>query len=308
MGKRGQVEGEYGLDALQTSLGRVRFQHPAVLDRMKRSLSVHGQLTPLVVSRRDRRLEVLDGFKRHRAAREMGWSSLRAVVRDLDETAQWAVMLLLNRGPHSMTVLEEAMILREMVSTGLTQVQIGEVLNRHKSWVSRRIGLLERLHPELVEQIKVGLLADGVARRLLSLPAGNQLEVAAAVQRAGLGAQDTEQLVSLWHKARDPEVRRFLLTNPAAALKNQRGETAPTPDDPRLSSRSQQVQRLLRRVQGVAVRLSCLLRPRPSSEELALLQEEVRSTRSSVLRLYRALGALWNDDDVDENAGSDAMS
>ena len=29
---------------------------------------------------------------------------------------------------------------------------------RHKSWVSRRIGLIERLHPELVEQIRDRIL------------------------------------------------------------------------------------------------------------------------------------------------------
>src|SRR4030067_5237 len=75
-----------------------------------------------------------------------------------------ARVLALNRGFQSMTELEEALVLREIAQTGLTQVQMAELVQRHKSWVSRRIGLLERLHPELVEAMKVGMLAPGVAR------------------------------------------------------------------------------------------------------------------------------------------------
>jgi len=41
--------------------------------------------------------------------------------------------------------------------------------------------LIERLRPELVEQIREGILPPGAARRLLSLPTGNQLELATVV-------------------------------------------------------------------------------------------------------------------------------
>ena len=126
---------------------------------------------------------------RHRAAEQMGWTTLRVMSMDVDEQGQWAAMLALNRATHSMSVLEEALVLREMVAMGMTQTQIGQILNRHKSCVSRRIGLIERLHPELVEQIREGMLPPGAARRLLSLPAGNQLELATVVMHYGPGSQ-----------------------------------------------------------------------------------------------------------------------
>src|SRR5277367_140212 len=189
--------------AIATTLGRARCQQPARIERMKQSLSTHGQLTPIIVVTRGETLEVLDGFKRHAAARMLGWPTLRATVATFDETGQWAAMLLLNRGPSSMTTLEEALVLRELVKTGLTQVEIAALCSRHKTWVSRRVGLVERLHPELVEAMKLGLLHPGSARRLLSLPPGNQLEMAAAVESAGLGPRDTELLVSLWYRTKD---------------------------------------------------------------------------------------------------------
>jgi len=215
-----------------TSYGRVRCLMPRQIEQMKASLSAHGQLTALVVVKRQNGLELIDGFKRHRAAGEMGWTRLRATCMEVDEQGQWVAMLALNRATHAMSVLEEALVLREMMAMGLTQTQIGQILSRHKSWVSRRIGLLERLHPELVEQIREGILPPGAGRRLLGLPAGNQLELATVVMHHSLGGQETERLVQLWKNA-DPPVRDYLLAHPHAALANVRAGDPEAPPDPR---------------------------------------------------------------------------
>src|SRR6266545_568026 len=179
------------VESLGTALERVRCRRPVLIERMMGSLSAHGQLAPLVAVERKGTLEVLDGLKRLAAAKRMVWPTLMVSATELDEAGQWAAMLALNRSFQSMTELEEALVLRELVQTGLTQVQMAELVQRHKTWVSRRIGLVERLHPELVEAMKVGMLAPGVARRLLSLPPGNQLQIAAATRSAGLGPRAT---------------------------------------------------------------------------------------------------------------------
>jgi len=256
---------------------------------MKSSLTAHGQLTALVVVKRDR-LELIDGFKRHRAAQEMGWTTLRVSSMEVDEAGQWAAMLALNRATHSMTVLEEALVLREMVASGMTQTGIGQLLGRHKSWVSRRIGLLERLHPELVAQVREGILPPGAARRLLALPAGNQLELAAVVTHERLGSQDTELLVRLWRTA-NPSIREFLLLHPREALANARAGDPEEPSDPRLTPRGQRLQRHLRILQGVVPRTLQLLRPSPAEEDLQILARDLDSTTSSLSRLVEALGS-----------------
>jgi len=271
-----------------TSYGRVRCLTPRQIEQMKASLTAHGQLTALVVVKRQGGLELIDGFKRYRAAEQMGWTMLRAVSMDVDEQAQWAAMLALNRATHSMSVLEEALVLREMVTMGMTQTGIGQMLNRHKSWVSRRIGLIERLHPELVEQIREGILPPGAARRLLALPAGNQLELATAVTHHGLGSQETELFVRLWKNA-DPPVRDYLLAQPRQALANARAGDPEQPPDPRLTPRGQRLQRHLRILQGVAPRTLQMLRPSPAEEDLPILAVDLESTRSSLSRLMEAL-------------------
>ena len=62
---------EPGRDArllqIGTSYGRVRCLVPRQIEQMKASLTAHGQLTALVVVKRQNWLELIDVFKRHRA-------------------------------------------------------------------------------------------------------------------------------------------------------------------------------------------------------------------------------------------------
>jgi ParB/RepB/Spo0J family partition protein len=271
-----------------TSYQRVRCLLPRQVEQMKASLTAHGQLTALVMVKRPSGLELIDGFKRHRAAEQMEWTRLRATAMEVDEPGQWAAMLALNRATPSLSLLEEALVLREMVTMGMTQTEIGQILSRHKSWVSRRIGLIERLHPELVEQIREGILPPGAARRLLSLPAGNQLELATVVMHHGLGSQETELFVRLWKNA-DPAVRDYLLAHPRPALAKAQAGDPEEPPDPRLTPHGQRLLRHLRLLQGVALRTLPMLRPRPAEEDRVILAGDLESTRSSLGRLREAL-------------------
>jgi ParB/RepB/Spo0J family partition protein len=274
-----------------TSYGRVRCLAPRQVEQMKASLTAHGQLTALVVVKRREGLELIDGFKRYRAAEQMGWTRLRVTSLEVDEAGQWAAMLALNRATHALSVLEEALVLREMAALGMTQTQIGQILSRHKSWVSRRIGLLERLHPELVEQIREGMLPPGAARRLLSLPAGNQLELATVVMQHGLGSRETELSVRLWKNA-DPPVRDYLLAQPRLALAHVQSSDPEHPPDPRLTPRGQRLQRHLRILQGVALRTRQMLRRSPTEEDRPILDRDLESTRSSLSSLVQALDSV----------------
>jgi ParB-like chromosome segregation protein Spo0J len=236
-------------------------------------------------------VELVDGFKRLAAAEALGWPVVSIVVRPLDEMGQWAAMLQLNRGPVSMTTVEEALVLREMVKTGLTQTEVASLCARHKTWVSRRIGLVDRLHPELLEAMKLGLLHPGSARRLLSLPPGNQLEMSAAVQSAGLGPRDTELLVGLWHRTKDPKARRTLLSEPRASLRQHHPETRRSPLDPRLSPEGQRLCRCLHRFETAAAETSRRLLSASSMPDRVVLAEELRKAAEAASRLATELGS-----------------
>jgi ParB-like chromosome segregation protein Spo0J len=275
------------LSTIGTALSRARCRQPARIDRMKQSLSAHGQLTPLVAVTKPEGTELIDGFKRHAAAKMLGWEAL-----------------LLNRGQQSMTTMEEALVLRELLMTGLTQIEIAALVERHKTWVSRRIGLVDRLHPELVEAMKLGLLHPGVARRLLSLPPGNQLEMAAAAQSARLGPRDTELLVSLWRRTKDASAKRALLSEPRSSLAKHHPETQKQPKDLQLTPEGQRLAESLHRLQRAVAQTSMLLRKAPSVQDLRFLAKELRNTVQSASRITSELGSLVSASSAEESGES----
>ena len=79
---------------------------------------------------------------------------------------------------------------------GLMQPEIGVLLGRHKSWVSRRLSLIERLSEELQKDIRLGLLSVSAGRELAKLPRGNQGAVASAVLKHRFSIREIEKLIA----------------------------------------------------------------------------------------------------------------
>jgi ParB-like chromosome segregation protein Spo0J len=286
-----RTERSVSLGEISTDLGRVRCPQPNQIARMRQSLSTHGQMTAVIAVEREQKLVLVDGFKRLRAASEMSWKEMWVNVRSLDERGQWAVMLTLNRTPGALSVLEESMILRELIHRGLSQTEIAEMVGRHKSWVSRRIGLIERLHADLVEWVKTGMMSAAMAQRLMVLPHGNQLEMAAVVTQSELTVLQAELLVNLWQKAKEPAVRRFLLTEPRRAIDNAQAETNNTAIDPRLGPRGKALAKALPMLRGLAMRVSESLHPTPpETSDLKLLAPQLDKTQAALAMLSKALG------------------
>lgn len=262
------------LDALGLELAKVRCPPPRRVETIRRDLATNGQLTPLVARLQPgERPWLLDGFKRLRAAQELGWSHLEVGIIEASASTALALMLSLNRR-FGLSQLEEALVVRELSRSGLTGMEVGVVLARHKSWVSRRLGLLERLAPELQEEMKLGLLEAGMARRLLGLPRGNQVELAAVARKAALGVKQTETLVQLWRRAPSDQARQFVLTHPREAM-----AATPSPpqraQDPRLSVQGQGVQRSLRAALRAMAVLTEALGNELRAEDWPLLQQEL---------------------------------
>lgn len=114
------------------------------------SMARYGQIAPLAVCLRQEGPEVLDGFKRLAAAKTLpAVTVLQARLVVADEPTAKAIILGLNGIGARMKELEEAWIVHALVrEDGLSQHQVAELLGRHKSWVCRRLALLERLSEE----------------------------------------------------------------------------------------------------------------------------------------------------------------
>src|SRR6185437_7853816 len=137
----------------------------------------------------------------------------------------------------------EAWLVQALVrEDGLSQSEVAELLGRHKSWVCRRLALLEKLADDVRQELEVGLLTPSAAREIARLPAGNQSDVAELSRREALNNAELSGVVRLLLGSTTPEQKMFVLAKPREALGH---DAAPEQQgwDPRLSAFGNRVSR-----------------------------------------------------------------
>ncbi len=253
---------------------RYRLADPPAEAAMAGSLRRWGQLSPLVACVRGSELEVLDGFKRLTAAPQVaGLTTLSVRVLEVDERTAKAAILGLNRGQRATRELEEAWIVQALVrEDGLTQVEAAHLLGQHKSWVCRRLALLERLSAAVKEDLRLGLVGPALARQLVRLPAGNQAAVLTLTRRETLTAQEVSGVIDLLQGASE-EQAAFVLAQPREALRQAQGLPLAL-RDPRLSRAGNWLARHLTQALEALVRMEHWLRT-PGERELTARDREI---------------------------------
>jgi ParB-like chromosome segregation protein Spo0J len=253
------TERKVDIAELGSRLAALRLCEPAATSAMRRSLVRHGQLSPVLVFLQDGQLEVMDGFKRVHAARALGWTSLRARVTAVGAVEAKLLLAGLHEG-RGLTELEEGWLIRSLYREDhLQQGVIAQRLGRHKSWVCRRLMLVETLDQAVQADVRLGLLPPRAALAVGQLPRGNQLAAAQLVIRRGLTVRQIELLVA---------------------------ELMDRPDD---GSRAQQIARWM---DGNAPGTRSTARPsRETRSEVDWLSSDIRTVRQVASRLQARLCA-----------------
>jgi ParB/RepB/Spo0J family partition protein len=189
---------EIAISQIGQSYRRLRLVHPQADAGMVDSLRQFGQIFPVVVVALGERYELVDGFKRLRALKQLGYECVKARVVELGIHALKAAMIALNRRKGAICDLEEGMVVHSLCrEDGLSQVEVALLLGRHKSWVCRRLSLIERLCDEALEHIRLGLIHTVIARELVRLPRGNQEAALRTIVKYRLSSRESARLVSL---------------------------------------------------------------------------------------------------------------
>ena len=249
------------LEEIDVRYGRYRLSVLEADEAMARSLRRYGQIAPLVVCLREEVPVLIDGFKRLRSARGLkGFSRLLARRIEVDERGAKAAMYGLNRTGRHFGDLEEAWLVQALVrEDGLSQVEVAVLLGRHKSWVCRRLAMMEKLATAAQEDLQLGLLSPTMARQLTRLPAGNQEEALAAARNHSLTAAELRGVVELLLASGTREKMVFVLERPREALREaQAGEVRGW--DPRLSVAGNRVGRQLAALLDQLARMTNWLR------------------------------------------------
>lgn len=252
------------VDELGLGLSSLRLCRPAADEQMRRSLAHHGQLTAVVAFDSGAKLELVDGFKRVRASRQLNWTSVRVRVLAVDAAMATAVISTLHE-QHGLTELEEGWIVHTLCRQhGLSQGAVAQLLRRHKSWVSRRLLLVEGLDEAVQADVRLGLLSPRAALAVAALPRGNQARAAELVMNRGMTTRQAETLVKRLRElasdtAREELIARWPDDEPATTKPRQR-----TPREQLLTDVA-----ILMRV-GVRVEVRLLESPADSTDSLVL--------------------------------------
>jgi ParB family transcriptional regulator, chromosome partitioning protein len=230
---------------------------PAELDELAASLKMSGLLQPVAVrparepadvapgSRGRRpRYELLAGERRFRAAAQLGWTEIPAIVRDVDDRGALTLALVENLQRSDLNPMEEAegyaLLLQ---SHSLTQQEVADAVGKDRSTVANTL----RLHnlPAAVRGlVRDGQLSVGHARALLAL--GSAHDITAAARDVIAKNLTVREIESLSQDSHAPVKRRKRATKAGR----------------RLDSHGKEIEDRMRRYLQTDVRLSLTARDR----------------------------------------------
>ncbi len=171
--------------------------NPDVTD-LKADLSERGQQFPVLlrVKRGRARLQLVSGFRRLRAARELGWKTLRAIVRrDLDDDEAFRISLIENEQRHGLTGLDRANAVARLRSWGKNDPEIcslfgiGERQLRRLDRGARMPSILREAVGEQRLPLTHALLLDQAARAM-----GKGFDLARWIQQINLESLSVAEL------------------------------------------------------------------------------------------------------------------
>ena len=257
----GQQDRLLALDSLDERLQRYRLVQPKLERQMTQSLKDYGQVSPIIVCPLEGETVLVDGFKRLRAARALkGFNHLSARLLEVDEQAAKAAVFNLNRVVGRPVELEESWIIYALVrEDGLQQIEVAAMLGRHKSWVNRRLALIERLCDEARESLRLGLLTPTQARHLIRLPRGNQKAAMTAATAAALTSRELSDVVDLLSASSTSEQTAFVLAKPREALRQSQSSYVHQ-WDPRMSAAGNRIAKRLGQLLDSLAKMNTWLR------------------------------------------------
>lgn len=151
------------------------YQPRAVFDQnaiaeLARTIHTHGVIQPIVVRRKAPGYELIAGERRWRAVKSLGWETIPAIVRDMNDAQTASAALIENLQREGLTPIEEAVAYQQLLELhGLTQESLAQRLGKGQSTIANKLRLLHL--PEGVQNALLGRsITERHARALLALP------------------------------------------------------------------------------------------------------------------------------------------
>ena len=140
------------------------------INELAQSLNEHGLLQPTVVREKsDGRYELVSGERRLRAALQVGWQQIPAMIIQVDDTDSAILSLVENVQRKDLNAIEKAKSFKRLMKAGgCTQEELAKSLSLDRSTVANLIRLLD-LPQDLQAAIREDKISAAHGRALLPL-------------------------------------------------------------------------------------------------------------------------------------------
>ena len=171
----------------------------AELHELEESLKASGLLQPITVRPapgRSNHFELIAGERRLRAATNIGWKQIAAVVKDLTDQEILTLALVENLQRADLNPVEEAEGYDQLIRDfGYTQQTVATMVGKDRSTIANVLRVLQL--PEAVRQLlRENQITAGHARPLLGLADKNAMVfLANEIASKGLSAREVERRV-----------------------------------------------------------------------------------------------------------------
>jgi ParB family chromosome partitioning protein len=213
---------EMNLEALELRHEMLRVKQPSMEKNLLASLSDQGQQSPVIAVQDGDRMVIIDGHKRVRALKRLKAGTVEVMVWEMPEAEALAAHYRLS-AQGSRNSFEEGWLIETLHrSFGWTLGEIGKKLLKSKSWVSRRLSLVEECPAALAEAVLNGRVGvHAVVAYLVPLRRRNTPEARVLVEKLpdlDLADREIRAVVTSFGTA-GAEVRKKIAEDPVLYLK-----------------------------------------------------------------------------------------
>lgn len=158
---------EIDFHLLDLRYGHTRITEGKALAKMQNSINSYGQLVPaLAVPEKDKFI-LIDGYLRLGALKACGHDCIKIQIAEENEDDALFILLAKNN-ERQWEVIEQAGLIKELhIRFSYSFGEISKRLGRDKSWVKRRLDLIDSLPEKIVQAVMTGKLSSWSASHVL---------------------------------------------------------------------------------------------------------------------------------------------
>lgn len=212
------------LHLLELRYSHIRIQQPRRIRRLADSIACNSQLIPLnVVSGTEEKFILIDGYQRFAALQLLERDTAFVSVLEISEK-EALLQVLVKRGERPWEAIEEAGIIQELKRRfNCSLSEMGKMVGRDKSYIKRRLDLLESLPEGILRLVLSGALSTWAASRVMvPLARANDADAAKLAAHLEKEPLSTRQLKCFHEHYRKSgrQVRERMLDSPSLFLKS----------------------------------------------------------------------------------------